>query len=443
MNRGSFFGQQIVMAFCLISLISPLALLPPSCWAQATQAAPQSGAARLASVEITGSSRFRPEQILAATSLRVGADITRDDMQKAADFLARLGPFATVRYRYSSSDAGVRAEYQVTDAPAVLVAFDNFPWFTDDEITAALKSSVPLFDGAAPTNGTILDAMADALETLLIKRGTPIRVSHELTTAPLSNEQVQVFRADNSPVRIAGVDFTDPLAHSDRAIQQRLPDLVGKPYSRTAVELFEFEQVRPVYLERAFLHVRFGLSTARFVSGAGESRVTVVAPIEPGPAFVWNGVAWSGNAAIASSELDGLIGLRPGDLANGMKIEASWQAVSDAYTRRGYLDVKLSAAPKFDDTAKRVTYAVAITEGPQYRMGKLVLSGLSIEGERRIRAAWKIAPGAIFDQSAYQEFLDRGIQEAFAGLPFHYEKIGRFLQRDPKTATVEVLLDFQ
>ena len=125
------------------------------------------------------------------------------------------------------------------------------------------------------------------------------------------------------------------------------------------------------------------------------------------------------------------------------KGQAAWQAVRDAYTRRGYLDVKLTAAPKFDDDAKRVTYTAAITEGPQYSMGKLVLSGLSIEGERRIRAAWKIAPGAIFDQSVYQEFLDRGIREAFAGLPFHYEKIGRFLQRDPKTATVDVLLDFQ
>jgi outer membrane protein assembly factor BamA len=442
MNRGSFFSQRTVDALCLLFFISSLALFSQPSSAQATQAAPQTGAARLASVEITGSSRFRSEQILAATSLRIGADVTRDDLQKAADFLALLGPFATVKYRFASLDAGVQAEYQVTDAPAVPVAFDNFPWFTDDEITAALKSAVPLFDGTAPTHGTILDAMADALETLLIKRGTPIRVSHDLTSAPLSTGQIQVFRAEDSAVRVAGVEFSDPLARNDRAIRQSLPDLIGKPYSRIAVELFEFEQVRPVYLARAFLHVRFGLPAAKFVSGAGESRVMVFAPIEPGPAFAWNGVAWSGNMAIPSPELDRLVSLRPGELANGMKIEAAWQAVRDAYTRRGYLDVNLTAEPKFHDAAKRVTYDVAITEGPQYRMGELVLSGLSIEGERRIRAAWKIAPGAIFDRSVYQQFLDSGIREA-AGLPFHYEKIGRFLQRNPKTATVDVLIDFQ
>lgn len=443
MNRGSFFSRQTVVAFCLLFLIAILVLLSPVCRAQAPQAPPQAGAARLASVEITGSSRFHSDEIATAASLRVGADVTRDDLQRAADFLARLGPFATVKYRYADSEAGVRADYQVTDAPAVPVSFDNFPWFTDDEITAALKVSVPLFDGTAPANGTILDALSDALETLLIKRGTPIRVSHQLTAAPFGDGQTQVFRAEDLKVTMAGIEFSDSLAQSDRAIQQRLPDLVGKPYSRMAVELFEFEQVRPVYLAHAFLRARFGPPSARFVSGAGESRVTVVAPIETGPAFAWNGAVWSGNAAGSSADLNGLVSLRPGDPADGMKIEAAWQAVRDAYARRGYLDVNLTATPQFDESTKRVSYAVIVAEGSQYRMGKLVLSGLSIEGERRIRAAWPIAPGTIFDKSAYEAFMDSGIQQVFAGLPFHYQKIGRFLQQDPTTATVDVLLDFQ
>jgi hypothetical protein len=76
-------------------------------------------------------------------------------------------------------------------------------------------------------------------------------------------------------------------------------------------------------------------------------------------------------------------------------------------------------------------------------MGKLVLTGLSIEGERRIRTAWKIESGAIFDKDVYDEFISSGIKQAFVGLPFHYEKVGRFLQEDPTAGTVDVLLDFQ
>jgi outer membrane protein assembly factor BamA len=99
--------------------------------------------------------------------------------------------------------------------------------------------------------------------------------------------------------------------------------------------------------------------------------------------------------------------------------------------------------PKFDDQNKRVTYVVEVSEGPQYHMGKLVLTGLSIEGERRLRKAWSIAPGAVFDKSVYDDFVNTGIKAAFVGLPVHYDKTGKFLQLDPQNAKVDVLLDFQ
>jgi len=76
-------------------------------------------------------------------------------------------------------------------------------------------------------------------------------------------------------------------------------------------------------------------------------------------------------------------------------------------------------------------------------MGKLILSGLSVDGERRIRTAWKIPAGTVFDKSAFEDFMSAGVQQAFAGLPYRYDKIGRLLEPDPKSGTVDVLLDFQ
>ncbi len=407
------------------------------------QAPDASGNGKLESIKITGSVKYRSEQIAPATGLSPGTTITKYDLQRGADRLAQIGLFASVQYRFASEDTGVRAEYHVTDAPAVSVWFDNFPWFTDDELTAALKRAVPLFDGSAPDHGSLLEELSDALESLLATRGVHSSVSHALVRAPVTDAQVQQFHVEHAAVNIAGVEFSDPLAQGDRGVQLRLSDVVGQPFSRTLVELFEFEQVRPVYLSHAFLRVRFGAPTVRITGSGGDARVTVVAPIEPGAAFGWGGVTWSGNSVASSAELNGLIALRPGDPADGMKMEKMWDAVRDEYTRRGYLDINLAATPQFDDAAKRVTYAVAIAEGPLYHMGKLVLTGLSIEGERRIRAAWGIAEGAAFNKDIYEQFAATGIKQAFTGLPFHYEKVGRFLQQDPAKGTVDVLLDFQ
>jgi len=407
------------------------------------QAPTEGGSGKLASVKVTGSSRFRSDQIAPATGLKPGATVTKDDLQRGADRLAQLGPFAGVHYRYGDADAGVVVEYQLTDAPAVPVWFDNFPWFTDAELISAVKSSVPLFDGAAPEHGTLLDDIADALQLALASRNVHTSVTHSLVTAPGSTEQVQQFRVDGVNVNVGSIDLSDPLARSDRGIQARLSDLADHPYSRTAIELFEFEQIRPVYLAQGFLRVRFNPPTTHLVGSGASARVAVTIAIEPGPPFAWNGVTWSGNTVILSPELNALITLKPGDPADEMKIEPIWESVHDYYARRGYLDASVTPHAQFDDAAKRVSYTATISEGPEYRMGKLVLTGLSIEGERRIRAAWQIQPGAIFDKDVYDDFISSGIKQAFVGLPFHYEKVGRFLQEDPKAGTVDVLLDFQ
>jgi outer membrane protein assembly factor BamA len=407
------------------------------------QSSGEAGSGKLASVKVTGSSRFQSAQIAPATGLKPGATVTKDDLQRGADRLAELGPFASVHYRYGDTDAGVVVEYQVSDAPAVPVWFDNFPWFTDAELISAVKSSLPSFDGTAPEHGTLLDSISDALQFALASRNVHTSVTHSLATAPGGSEQVQEFRVDGADLNIASVEFSDPFARSDRAIQSRLPDLVDHPYSRTAIELFEFEQVRPIYLAHGFLRVRFGPPDTHVVGTGPSARVAVTVAIEPGSAFAWNGVTWSGNTVILSPELNALVTLRPGDPADEVKIQPIWESVHDDYARRGYLDATVTPRGQFDDTAKRVSYTAAISEGPQYRMGKLVLTGLSIEGERRVRASWKIEPGAIFDKDVYDEFISTGIKQAFTGLPFHYEKVGRFLQEDPKSGTVDVLLDFQ
>jgi len=402
-----------------------------------------SGSGKLASVKVSGSKRYAPELLAAETGLSAGSMITKADLQNGADRLARCGLFSSVQYRFGSEDAGVRLEYQVVDAPTLPVWFDNFPWFSDAEISAALRKDVPLFDGTAPESGSILHELASALERLLATRGVSASVSNEVALAPVTNVRVQQFHVDGATASIAAVEFSDALAQGERGIQQRLADVVGHPYSRSMVELFEFDQVRPVYLAHGFLRVKFGEPSARVTGSGAAAKVTVIAPVEPGPAFAWDGVTWTGNSAVSASILNTNVTLKAGDPVDGMKLEAMWNAARDEYAKAGYLDMTLTPNPQFEESTKRVGYNVAISEGRQYRMGKLVLTGLSIEGERRIRAAWGIAAGAVFNRDIYEEFVDAGIKQAFVGLPFHYDKVGRFLQQDPDKGLVDVMLDFQ
>lgn len=416
------------------------------CGASAKAQSAQAGSARLLSVDATGSSRFSSAQVAAATGLHTGESVTREVLQAAADRLAHLGPFATVKYRFSSVESGVKVEYQVTDASSVPVVFDNFIWFMDAEIADELKRSVILFDGTAPPSGTLLDEMSAALERLLDSRGVHSAVSHALIESPGGSGQVQQFQANDVDVKISGVHFSDALANKDLGIHDRLSDLTGKPYSRTTVILFEQEQVRPVYIAHARLRVHFEPPKPTFAANPAKpvpDSVIVLAPIDPGPQYIFAGVKWIGDSALPSNQLDTIVAIKPGEPADGMKITGAWDSVREGYSRAGYLDATVSPQPKFDDKTAHVSYDVTIVEGQQYHMGNLVLTGLSVEGERRIRAAWALGPGAVFDETYLDDFLASGTKQAFAGLPVHYEKIGHFLQKDPKSGNVDVLIDFQ
>ena len=138
--------------------------------------------------------------------------------------------------------------------------------------------------------------------------------------------------------------------------------------------------------------------------------------------------------------------MKPGDIADGLKIESLWRKIESEYTRHGYLNVKLNPQPQFDDAAHRVSYRVNIVEGPQYRMGEMVVTGLSLDAEKKLRQVWLIAPGAVFDASYFERLakeLARPSVEIFGEMPVHYTQFGHFLRPDTDKHTVDVLLDFK
>jgi len=413
---------------------------------------PAAATSKLTAITVTGTQRFPADQIEAATGLTVGQAVSRDDLQAGADKLAELGTFSDVKYKFSTkADGSVSVDYIVQDAPSLPVEYDNMPWFTDDELTAALKKAVPLFDGNAPNGGTLLDQLTAALQSALADRGVHGIVNRQVTSDPLTGANIVQFSIEGESLTVASVQFGDPAAVNDAHVHQSLADIVGKPYSRMTTELFELEQVRPVYLATGHLRVQFA---APVVSPAGTpapnapppATVNVELPITPGPIYHYAGAQWNGNTAFDVAQLNTLIGVKPGDIADGMQIGAGWERIEQAYGHQGRLDAKVTPQETIDDANGRVSYSVTIDEGPLYRMGDLIITGLSLDGENRVRAAFHLSPAQIFDSVYVDQFiskLQKPSVEIFGDLPVHYTEMGHWVRPNTATHMVDVLLDFK
>ena len=414
-----------------------------------TPAANSLPSSTIASIKITGARKFPADQIIAASGLKTGDVVTAAQIQDATNRLSALGIFSAVNFRYTSKGDAINLEFQVQEAPTYPISFDNFIWFTSAEIGDAIRNRVGLFTGEAPGDGTIIDEMSAVIENLLASKNIKGNVTHQLVAAAVSDAMEVQFRIDGLPLRVQSLQFEDPIATNSERLKDSVPDIKGQPYSLFAVEVFDNEQVRPLYAAKGFLRARIGPPQTRpipDINDPKETAVEVTIPINPGPVYSWKGVAWQGNTAVQSSNLDGAVDLKTGDVADGMKIEALWQKIESYYAQRGYLDMKLSAEPQFDDTAHQISYRATISEGQQYRMGDMIVTGLSVEAEKRLRQAWQIAPGQIFDNGYYEihvKMLSKPNRDIFGELPVHYNEFGHLLRPDTSRHTVDVLLDFK
>lgn len=417
----------------------------PRAFAQA-KPGPSNSTSKVATITVTGNTRYPPDQIIAASGISVGQMVSVAQLQAAANRLASLGVFKAVDYRYSSKGDSINLEWLVQPAPTVPVSFDNFPWFSDAEIAVAVRKQVGLFDGQAPTGGAMLGQITTALGHMLASRHIDGIVIHQLIGAPRGGRMIMQFQVQGPPVLVQSLTFGDSLATSSERLKDRVPDIQGKPYSRYALEVFEYEQVRPLYLQNGYLHVRLGEPQTRLLSEKKGSAVAVVIPIVPGPVYTWNEAVWQGNVVVPSSALNDLLGLKPGDVADGMKIQAGWENVEAEYGTHGYLDVKLDPKAQFDESTRRVSYLVKVTEGHQYRMGDMVITGLSVQAEAKLRQDWQLAQGQIFDENYFNRMvteLAKPTKAVFGEIAVNYKQFGHWLQRNTKLHTVTVLLDFK
>ena len=404
----------------------------------------------IGTITVTGTQKFPTDQIVAASGLKPGAVVTAGQIQEAADRLAALGIFSSTNFRYKTlGENAIALEFQVQEAPTFPLSFDNFPWFADGDLANAIRSDVGLFTGEAPESGAMVDEITRVLETLLASKNIKGSVTHQLVAQAVGDGMMMQFRVEGPNLKIQSVLFGNSLATASEPLKNLISDIQGQPYSRLAVEVFESEHVQPVYAAKGFLRAQIGPPKPALtvdLNNPALPAVEILIPVAPGPAYSWKGVSWQGNTAIASTNLDGAVEMKPGDIADGLKIESLWRKIESEYTRHGYLNVKLNPQPQFDDAAHQVSYRVGIVEGPQYRMGEIVVTGLSVDAEKRLRRVWLIAPGQVFDNGYYENLvkdLSKPTPDIFGEMPIHYTQFGHFLRPNEDQHTVDVLMDFK
>jgi outer membrane protein assembly factor BamA len=370
---------------------------------------------KLLSVNVTGSKRFTREQIAAASGLPVGTIAHEDDFKKSARQLGESGAFSAISFNYTYTGTGTKLVFQVTDADKFVPAqFTDFIWFTDTELLQKLHERVPLFDGELPVTGRLADQVSDVLQALLVENAIPGHVEYVRNASKTGPIESVDYNVAGVSIRIRHMEFPGATAGELSSLQAEADRVFYREYSRTFVNSFIERTLLPIFHEHGYLKAASAQPQLHVVklstSEANDNQppatfVDLTFPVTPGVQYKVARWDWSGNQSIPSESLQPLLRLKEGQTADTVQLDNDLQAVRDLYGSRGFVTAIIKANGELDDAAATVVYHLIVNEGPVYHMGELEFRGIDNNLTARLRAAWKIRPGDVYDANYLKEFL--------------------------------------
>jgi outer membrane protein assembly factor BamA len=411
---------------------------------------------KLVALKVAGTERYSDKEILAASGLQIGQPAADGDFKEAAQRLGDSGLFSGVVYSFTSSGDTVKLELQLADTDKgklVPAQFDNFVWFTDNELRAALQRRVPLFKQLVPLSGNLMDRVSEALQAILSEKGLPGRVDYvregqDESGGPLVGV---AYRVEEVSIRIHDFEFPGASPEQTTLLKAAVHRAIGGKYERSAVAAVAKFDLLPVYLQRGFLQAAFGPSDARVVTQSpsvaddqgpselhSELEVDAIVPVVTGKVYLTSGVDWKGNTAITTSTLAPLVQLPTGVPADAVRLPTDLEKVEKLYRSRGYMAIQIKPNPEFDEKRSTVHYDLDVVEGDLYRMGELEIIGLDTQAKARMVEAWALRQGQPYNAEYSMKFLGdnrqlipRGVQGTIQETP------------DAKDKTVDVEIRFK
>jgi outer membrane protein assembly factor BamA len=219
-------------------------------------------------------------------------------------------------------------------------------------------------------------------------------------------------------------------------------------YSRQSAMTFPKFGLYPIYREVGHLRASFGLPVVKPDKNEDCEGVDLTIPVNEGAVYSWTKAEWSGNQVLSPKELDDALGMKPGEVANGKKFDKGLSDVRQAYGKRGYIEARVDPTPEFDEGAPKVTFKIAVNEGPQYRMGTVEFKGISPVDAALLAEKWTLKSGEVYDRTYTARFFRVDASEIMSRIARERQAQGKPLpsidtQERPNSQTLMVNLTIQ
>lgn len=204
---------------------------------------------------------------------------------------------------------------------------------------------------------------------------------------------------------VRDVAFTGNRRFSAADLQEKIDLKLGSVYNPVEVQRAR-EVLQDFYESEGYFEVQITPEVERFADGD----VKVVFSINEGRRITIDRIVIEGNRGLTDREIKRALATQErqyfilrGKLQR-QRIDEDIERILGLYNDHGYIQARVeSHEVRVDRERARVTLIFHVVEGPQYRVGQVTLSGVTLFPEAEVRRLVKLKPGDVFSRSRLRE----------------------------------------
>ena len=388
-------------------------------------------------VDIIGNRRLRKDDILYYIQTRPGDPYNVDQVQRDYQTLLSLTFFDKTATRVLTENGprgGVNIIFEVKELPIIRdLTFEGLSSVQESDVLKAFRERRVGVSKESIYDPVKVRAAMRVIKELLSAGGHPNATVEEETEEVSATSLAINFKIDEGDrVRVVDIQFEGNQVFSDGELRGAMKyvkeaglitrfkssDILDREKLDVDLRLVDNYMRSKGYLQARHGEPRiegvgrrrtgFPILPLPFLSSVDEGlRVTI--PIVEGKVYRLGEFKVEGNSIFSEAQIKAVIGLNPGDVANGEKVSKGlFENLKKFYGQQGFIEYTAEPVPTFKDNPQNpnegiVDFTVTIEEGKQFTLRRLEFVGNTFTRDNVLRREVLINEGDIYND-AYWEY---------------------------------------
>jgi outer membrane protein insertion porin family len=352
-------------------------------------------------IRFQGAPQYTQQELLAAAGLKPDARLNSRELKAHAKQLSDTGLFKEVKF---TSDSKTQLFTLTPSSQLFPMHLENVPLTPGKELDAQLHERFPLYRGLLPASGSMLEGIRQTFEELLTAKGVKATVKAALTSG-LGPQKLTAmnFTVVSPAVRIGHIQIVGISSVMQAKASLLAGGQTGNSFDTENTTIGLQHIFEDLYQDQSYAAVQVDVTqNDPFIVSDQSVDIPYTVTIKEGGIYKLGTIDFLANALVARAEVEKR--LAKYTAASGRPLDLFLFAVRDAYHAKGYLDSSIVSRPSFNEATHIVSYSLEIAPGAQYRLASVKFDGASDAMAAKLKLAWKMAPGDVFDESYLSSF---------------------------------------